>query len=128
MYTLYILDPWSCLYHIRFKLFPSLLCDSSNMYHKINSEICYLHVNIFLYSTSSHDQNGASKEWRKRTLQCPHCGVTCMYQHTLSIHIERKHGSLKDDDGKRESYQCEECGKVFKYQVNFCHLVPLVVL
>lgn len=65
-----------------------------------------------------HEQNGSVKEWRKRSLQCPHCGINCMYQHTLSMHIERKHGSLKDndDDGKRESYQCEECGKVFKYQ------------
>ncbi|XP_052126242.1 zinc finger protein 93-like isoform X1 [Frankliniella occidentalis] len=63
-----------------------------------------------------HENNGETKEWRKRTLQCPHCGVNCMYQHTLSMHIERKHGSLLDDDGKRESYQCEECGKVFKYQ------------
>ncbi|KAK3930406.1 Zinc finger protein 184 [Frankliniella fusca] len=58
-----------------------------------------------------HENNGETKEWRKRSLQCPHCGVNCMYQHTLIMHIERKHGSLQDDDGKRESYQCEECGK-----------------
>ena len=65
----------------------------------------------------SHEQGGNAKEWRKRSLQCPHCGVNCMYQHTLNMHIERKHGSAKNEDSKGESYQCEECGKVFKYQV-----------
>lgn len=65
-----------------------------------------------------HEQGGNAKEWRKRSLQCPHCGVNCMYQHTLNMHIERKHGSAKNEDSKGESYQCEECGKVFKYQAS----------